>query len=265
MTRVSPTMPSTLFRTASSTVVLLKDDTLLEVRRDGITRFSDPRTWESQEAWLTAVGEPLIHDAPVSADMKLVEALYRKYRHWAGESGLRLTGDKSAEYEKLAYEKANINRYAQELEMFYNPSKSQHSLPNKIMDLVDGKPSVNPWGSTVVTPEEFARYKAGILALQESINAKHDAYIRQRKTNLATGRFQGYFEPFGKSSLYVGCMDGSIRPVYYNVTHNACGVPGDDWHNFRVGRSFDELGIRPVAWYVRDCLTGVLTKITDLP
>ena len=258
-------MPSTLYRTASSTVVLLKDDTLLEVRRGDVRgpQISDPRTWESQEAWLTAVGEPLISAPPLSADSKLVEGFYRKYRNWAGESGLRLTGGKSAEVEKLARDKVLINRCAKRFGMFSRPSESQFKLPNQVMDLVDGKPSLNPWGYTAVTLAEFERYKAGILARKESINTKYDAYIRQRKTDLATGRFQGYFEPFGKPSLYVGCEDGSIRPVYYNVMYSVCGVPADGY--CAVGRTFDELGIRPVTWYVRDHLTGILTKIMDLP
>lgn len=260
-------MPSQLYRTASSTVVLLNDDSLLEVRRGSETgaRIKDPRTWTSQEAWLTAVGEPLVPDEPLSADIKLVESLYRKYRHWAGESGLQMTGENQIEQKELASNVAELSTALKRLGSVISQPSGLYRISNKHMDLVDGKPSDNPWATTAVSAEEYMRYKAGLEALLSSALKKFEESSKKQKEAFAAGRFQGYFKPFGNPSLYVSCDDGAIRPVYYNVAHKVCGVPQENHRDFLVGRSFADLNIRPIAWYARGPVTDVLKKIKDLP
>lgn len=67
-----------------------------------------------------------------------------------------------------------------------------------------------------------------------------------------------------KPNLFVGCEDGDIRGVYYNPVLNTCGIYlGSGDH--RIGRTFEELGIQPVAWYIRDDAAQTLRRIKDSP
>jgi hypothetical protein len=74
-------MSSKVFRTASSSVVVLKDGRLLEVRRGADTgsKLTDRRTWENQSAWLSAIGEPLVPEKPVHEDYKFMISLKESY------------------------------------------------------------------------------------------------------------------------------------------------------------------------------------------
>jgi hypothetical protein len=66
-------MPATLFRTASSTVAQMRNGQLLEVRRGELrgAAIMDKRVWDTQEAWLDAIGEPLL---PVSHALEVIQA-----------------------------------------------------------------------------------------------------------------------------------------------------------------------------------------------
>lgn len=263
-------MPSTLFRTASSTVVLLTDDRLLEVRRGDLRGkdIPDKRTWDSQEEWLAAIGEPLIPDVPLSDDIKLVASLYRKYQPH-GSAGIRMTyKGQSSEHHKLTNEAIDVSKALKRVENIARGSDGKYRIPNAYRDLVDGKRSENPYVSTLVSAEEYERYRNGLHTLLSSIRTKLAELHAKLKTDLAAGRFQGYFTPFGKSSIYVGCADGTIRPIYYNVTYNVCCVCNKNVAGsveIRTGRSFEELGIRPVSWYFTDFMTHNMLRIMDFP
>ena len=256
-------MPSSLFRTASSTVVLLNDDSVLEVRRGDLrgSAIPDRRTWTSKDAWLATVGEPLIEPAPVSEDLKLMASLARKYG-----AGMIKTQPNNAK-EELAKAHKNLEKAQAALAFLrslgddpsvkYNiPSQFQIQKHNDSFWIC--KYSYGTVFNYIQknTLKEYAEQWVDILTVTlHRLTAKAAAYAPN-------------YLPHGKSRLYVESEDGTLRALYYSVGLNMCavkhvtrGAPCE----FRVGRTFEELGIKPVNWYARCSYEdGIMEKIKDI-
>lgn len=264
-------MPSSLFRTASSTVVLLNDDSVLEVRRGDLrgSAIPDRRTWTSKDAWLVGIGEQVIEPAPVSEDLKLMASLARKYG-----AGMIKTHPNDAKKE-LAKARQNLEKAQAALTFLSSlgddPS-AKYTIPyNYQIQKHNHCYWINKYSYQTVfsynqknTVKEYAEQWVDILTV--SIN---------RLTSKAAAYAPKYL-PHGKSRLYIECEDGTLRALYYSGGLNVCavkhvtrGAPTE----FRVGRTFEELGIKPVNWYTRCYYVdgmrcyyedGWMEKITDL-
>lgn len=72
-------MPSDIYRTASSSVVAMKDGRFLEIRRGDLrgAKINDKQSWATIDAWISAVGEPLLLDPvtpPRTPDQVFIKA-----------------------------------------------------------------------------------------------------------------------------------------------------------------------------------------------
>ncbi len=257
-------MPSPVFRTASSSVVPLNDDRVMEVRR-GVIRGSalvDRRTWESKEAWLSAVGETELPDrkASLSEDMKLMISLARRYG-----AGKMTIPTNTAEMQKLAVD-ILIAKHATDCLDRRMLKGGLYQVPRGYLDL-EGRPAqLGFWFDPPCVPAtqaEMNELKARLAGHFARTQARYTQLKAQRVADLKSGRLIKELVPYSTLSLYVGCDDGQIRPVYYNATHTLCGVHISAT-DFRVGRTFEELGIRPIGWYSRCAVTQALTQIKDL-
>ncbi len=257
-------MPSTLFRTASSTVVLLNNDSVLEVRRGDLrgSAIPDRRTWTSKDAWLAEIGEPVIEPAPVSEDLKLMASLARKYG-----AGMIKTHPNDAKI-ALAKTRENLGKVQAALTFLTSLGDDpfvKYTIPlnYQILKHNDSYYWMNKYSYITVftfkqkkTLEEYAEHWIDILTASiYRLNSKAAAYTPK-------------YLPHGKSRLFVESEDGTLRALYYSVGLNVCAVKHvkrGEPTEFRYGRTFEELGIKPVNWYARcGYEDDVMEKITDL-
>lgn len=260
MSWVTIIMPSTIFRTASSSVVLLADNKCLEVRKGDLkgAAITDRRTWDSKDAWLSDLGEAEIPETPLSEDMKLMASLTRIYG--AGKMMIR---NKSYEMEGLLSDMENA-KFARDYLGSRKPNaEGLYKVHPELLD-AEGRPSLK-WCSypstNSVKAVEMKELRGRLAKYIGRGETRYNCLEAQRLAYLKSGRLNSELAPYGTSALYVSCDDNVIRSVYYNASHMVCGVHVTD-KEFRVGTRFAELGICPIGWFVKNRVTGSLTQIT---
>lgn len=250
--------PGQILRTASSSVVILRDGRLLEVRRGDLrgSNIPDMRTWNTEAAWLAEIGEPLV-----------VPTIYP-----------------DIEFLKKIIEKNNIYSYTYRMFIINNSKmqKVQRRINGykKCIDLCNEFLKCIPEGSDTYTLT-FEQYRKFGSAIQETIQETGivseyciSCRYKENKTNIIKNiklfeeflqtqtsllkRYQKDLDtigPYGRfdthlkySTLVAQSTDGNLYSIYYNKEHNVMGVQTQ--FSIQTGRSFKELGIIPVAWFL---------------
>jgi hypothetical protein len=255
-------MSSKVFRTASSSVVALKDGRLLEVRRgtDTGSKLTDRRTWENQNAWLGIIGEPLVPEKPVHEDYKFMISLVKdRFPKSYGQLFIKHTNkNRLVQYEK------DIKKCQKNIAFLTRVALNASGLctiPHVEQLLIDYKYTIQRgYGFSRNARMQFndgERHAmiANVNGYITCLTEKKEAVAKLVEDEKQMPHYYKYKD----SHIFVQTMDGLIKPVYYHGGTNVFGVYDASAKKIHIGRSFDDLHIKPVRWYVR--VDGDLTPI----
>jgi len=239
-------MPSKIFRTVSSTVVLLKDSRLLEVRRGDLhgEYLTDKRTWASEAEWLAMIGESLLDEPELTDDQNLVQQLYNSEIYNPPIGRLFRDGKAKTELQRVK-RRLKLKKEAQTYLLNLKPnSKNLYYIPEEIHRKAEQYyDRYNQYYSE-------CNYKRSLEVCEEDIvNLEKDLF--ELSTKVEADRVLPRYYIAKKASYFIETEDGVIRPVYFYPQKALIGLISDE-DLIKTGRSFKELGVNIVRWWHQD-------------